>query len=90
MAAAVEASSLNRSEDAAAAALASVLLDPANRQSWRGLSLMLRASGRVDAAAQAHKIALRLQQGPALVSPVYAMPREFRLSQLAETERQLP
>ena len=51
---------------------------------------MLRASGRAEAALQAHKIALRLQQGPAAISPVYAMPAEFRLSQLAEGERQIP
>lgn len=90
MAAAVEASSLNRSEDAAAAALAAVRLDPANQQNWRVLSQMLRASGRAEAALQAHKIALRLQHGPAAISPVYAMPAEFRLSQLAEGERQIP
>ncbi len=90
MAAAVEASALNRSEDAAVAALASVRLDPANQQNWRVLSQMLRASGRAEAAVQAHKIALRLQQGPPALPPIYAMPAEFRLSQLAEAERQIP
>lgn len=86
MAAAVDAAALGRAEDAAAAALACVRLDPSSHQNWRVLSQMLRASGRAEAAQQAHKIAARLQQGPASVSPVYAMPAEFRLSQLAETE----
>ena len=81
--AAVEAMALNRGEDAAAAALAAVRLDPSNSQNWQILSKMLQSTGRHDAALEAQKIVARMQHGPMQSSPVYAMPAEFRLSLMA-------
>ena len=90
VAAAVEAMQNSDDERAALAALEAVRLDPMQPQGWRILSEMLQKRGDRDAAAQARVIAARVQQNPASVPPVYAMPAEFKLSLLALAETRIP
>lgn len=75
---------------AAAAALESVRLNPAEARAWHLLSNLLRRNGDDRAAAQARAIAVKVQQNPSSSEPVYALPAAFRLSLLALAEPALP
>lgn len=88
--AAVTAMAAHNDIQAAQAALEAVRLDPMQLQGWQILSEMLHKRGDENAAAQARVIASRVQQNPAAVPPVYAMPAEFKLSLLALAETQIP
>ena len=90
LAAAVEAMDNNQPEQAAAAALQAVRLNPMLPEGWHLLSQMLQQKGDENAAAQARSIAARVQQNPRDSAPVYAMPAEFKLSLLALAETQIP
>jgi cytochrome c-type biogenesis protein CcmH/NrfG len=90
LAAAVEAMDNSRPEQAAAAALQAVRLNPMTPEGWHLLSQMLQQKGDEGAAAQARSIAARVQQNPRDAAPVYAMPAEFKLSLLALAETQTP
>ena len=90
VAAAVNAMAAHEDNQAAQAALKAVRLDPMQPQGWQILSEMLHKRGDENAAAQARVIAARVQQNPATVPPVYAMPAEFKLSLLALTDTQIP
>ena len=81
MALAAQAMTQSRPQEAAAAALEAVRLNPAAPQGWQLLSRLLRDNGQSQAAKQAMVIAARLQQNPD-PAPVYAMPAELRLSLL--------
>lgn len=90
LAAAVEAMDKSQPEQAAAAVLQAVRLNPMLPEGWHLLSKMLQQKGDDNAAAQARSIAARVQQNPRDASPVYAMPAEFKLSLLALAETQTP
>lgn len=90
VAAAVEAMAAHDHQQAAQAALEAVRLDPMQPQGWQILSEMLQKRGDENAAAQARLIVSRVQQNPAAIPPVYAMPAEFKLSLLALSETQIP
>ena len=88
--AAIEAMAARDDHQAATAALEAVRLDPMQPQGWQILSEMLQKRGDDNAAAQARVIAARVQQNPASIPPVYAMPAEFKLSLLALAETKIP
>ena len=90
IAGAVSAMAAHNDEQAAQAALKAVRLDPMQPQGWHILSEMLHKRGDENAAAQARVIAARVQQNPASVPPIYAMPAELKLSLLALSETQIP
>lgn len=75
-----------RIDDAAAAAMEAVRLNPAAPEGWTLLSELLRRNGQGHAAQQALAIASRLQNNPETIAPVYALPAELRLSLLALAE----
>lgn len=79
-----------RPEDAAAAAMEAVRLNPAAPEGWTLLSELLRRTGQDRAAQQALAIASRLQHNPQVLTPVYALPAELRLSLLALAETGTP
>lgn len=83
---AMESMAQSRPQEAAAAALEAVRLNPAAPQGWRLLSRMLQQNGQGHAARQAMVIASHLQQNPHSPTPLYAMPAELRLSLLALAE----
>ncbi len=89
LALAVEAMAENRFEEASAAALESVRLNPASPQGWQLISGMLQQKGDHEAAARARSIASKLQQNPRSMTPVYAMPAELKLSLLALPETEI-
>ena len=90
VAAAVSAMASHNDAHATQAALQAVRLDPMQAQGWQILSEMLHKRGDENAAAQARVIAARVQQNPASVPPIYAMPAELKLSLLALSETQIP
>jgi cytochrome c-type biogenesis protein CcmH/NrfG len=85
LAMAAEAITQSRPQEAAAAAMEAVRLNPAAPKAWQLLSKLLRENGQGQAAKQALVIAARLQQNPD-PTPVYAMPADLRLSLLVLAE----
>lgn len=83
---AVEAMNNHKAEEAAAAALESVRLNPSFLQGWKILSRTLEQAGNQNAARQALAIAGKLERN----EPVYALPAEFKLSLLADAGIETP
>lgn len=83
LAAAIQALDENHPQEAAAAALQAVTLNPSAPKGWHMLSQMLQQKGDTRAAQQARVIASRLQQNGSDSALLYAMPAELKLSLLA-------
>jgi Tfp pilus assembly protein PilF len=86
LAVALAAQQQGRLEDAAAAALESVRLNPVQGRGWSLLSKILQQDGQNHAANRAARIAMMLQS-PAghSAAPAYATPAEFRLGLMEES-----
>jgi cytochrome c-type biogenesis protein CcmH/NrfG len=82
-AAGVAALSTARLADAESSLRLSLRKDPLSVEGWKILARILEQKGEVRNAQRALAVVAILEEGPAGVTPVYAMPAELKLSLLA-------
>ena len=91
LALALSAHEKGRAQDAAAAALESVRLNPSDARGWALLATLLKEDGQAYAARRAARIAASLRDPSSLAAaPVYASPAEFRLGLMERKESVVP